>query len=236
VSVFLGAKLEGKRLALGVSDYVEERSVDPVAPGEVSSLGEMQRHLARELHDQVAQPLIGLVLEIRKLRASIDGSNPLAPELVRIEESTRQVLRYARETMIDLREVGELRINLARALETDVPMPADCNLSVHVTTRWPGHTNGWVAFNLLRIVQQAVANSCRHGRARKIDVVLDVGPGGDAVVVILDDGVGIDDAPHGFGMQGMAERAEILGGSFTAGPRQSGGTRVEVRVPAWRLA
>ena len=57
-----------------------------------------------------------------------------------------------------------------------------------------------------------------------------------SVVVVLDDGVGIEDAPHGFGMRGMAERAAILGGSFSAGPRQSGGARVEVRVPAWRLA
>jgi two-component system sensor histidine kinase UhpB len=66
-------------------------------------------------------------------------------------------------------------------------------------------------------------------------VVLDVGPRGDAVVVILDDGAGIEDAPHGFGMQGMEERAAILGGTFSVGLRHTGGTRVEVRVPAWRL-
>ncbi len=222
-------------MAIGISEHAEGRSGEVLSPVEVNSSGELQRHFARELHDQVAQPLIGLVLEIHNLRASIDSSNPLASELARIEESTRQVLRYARETMIDLRELDELRINLARALQTEVPVPAGGKLSVRVTARWPRRTNGWVAFNLLRIVQQAVANSWRHGHARKIDVVLDVGPGNDAVVVVLDDGAGIADAPHGFGMQGMVERAAILGGTFAAELRETGGTRVEVRVPAWRL-
>jgi len=201
------------------------------ASGDDLTLDQLQRHLARELHDQVAQPLIGLVLELYNLRASLDDSNPLAGELARLEEATRKVLRQTRETMIDLRERGDLRINLAQALKQEVVAPSGRNLSVRLSSRWPRRTNGWAAFNLLRIVQQAVANAWRHGRAKAVEVLLDVGPTGDAVLVILDDGVGMDGAPYGFGLVGMVERATILGGSLTAGPRQGGGTRVEVRVP-----
>jgi len=206
------------------------------ASGDDLTLDQLQRHLARELHDQVAQPLIGLVLELYNLRASLDDSNPLAGELARLEEATRKVLRQTRETMIDLRERRDLRINLVEALKRDLVAPTGRNLSVRLGSRWPRRTNGWAAFNLLRIVQQAVANAWRHGRAKAVEVLLDVGPTGDAIVVVRDDGVGMDGAPYGFGLVGMAERATILGGSLTAGPRQGGGTWVEVRVPADRLS
>jgi len=206
------------------------------ASGDDLTLDQLQRHLARELHDQVAQPLIGLVLELYNLRASLDDSNPLAGELARLEEATRKVLRQTRETMIDLRERRDLRINLAEALKRDLVAPTGRNLSVRLGSRWPRRTNGWAAFNLLRIVQQAVANAWRHGRAKAVEVLLDVGPTGDAIVVVRDDGVGMDGAPYGFGLVGMAERATILGGSLTASPRQGGGTWVEVRVPADRLS
>jgi len=223
-------------VGLGVSDPVEALIQSAVASTDDLMLDQLKRHIARELHDQVAQPLIGIVLELYNVRASLDDSNPLAGELARLEESTRNVLRQARETMIDLRGRGDLRINLAHALKQDLVAPSGRILSVRLSSRWPRRTNGWAAFNLLRIVQQAVANAWQHGRAKAVEVLLDVGPTGDAVIVILDDGVGMDGAPYGFGLVGMAERATILGGSLTAGPRQGGGTRVEVRVPVDRLA
>ena len=137
--------------------------------------------------------------------------------------------------MVDLREWGELRINLPQALRKEVPVPPGGLMALQVTSRWPKRMNGWAAFNLLRIVQQAAANAWRHGRAKRIDVILDVGLADEALVVVMDDGVGIEDAPHGFGMAGMHERAAILGGRFHAMRRESGGTRVEVRFPVERL-
>jgi len=223
-------------VGLGVSDPVEALIQSAVASTDDLMLDQLKRHIARELHDQVAQPLIGIVLQLYNVRASLDDSNPLAGELARLEESTRNVLRQAREAMIDLRGRGDLRINLAHALNQDLVAPAGRNLSVRLSSRWPRRTNGWAAFNLLRIVQQVVANAWQHGRAKAVEVLLDVGPTGDAVIVILDDGLGTDGAPYGFGMVGMAEWATILGGSLTAGPRHDGGTRVEVRVPVDRLA
>jgi two-component system sensor histidine kinase UhpB len=198
-------------------------------------IDDLRRHFARELHDQVAQPLIELVLRIRNLRTETEGKSDLTDELAELEESTRAVLRKTREMMIDARERGELRINLEQALKNELRVAPGQNLVIHVSSRWPAQTNGWAAFNVLRVVQQAVANARGHGRAQKIEVVLDVGPTGDAVVVVVDDGIGIQDAAAGFGMQGMRERAAILGGTFSAHTRDSGGTRVEVRMPADRL-
>jgi len=215
-------------LALGFSNHPGVES-DGHAHVDFTTVEELRRHIARELHDQVAQPLIGLLLQIREEKATNGG-------LAGIEESTRAILRQVRELMIDLREKADLRINLPRALDEEVPVPSGRHLSIQVTSRWPREVNGWAAFNLLRIVQQAVANGWRHGRANRIDVVLDVGPTSEAVVVVVDDGVGIEDAPYGFGMAGMQERAAILGGTLTAAQREAGGTRVEVRFPEGRLS
>lgn len=194
---------------------------------------ELQRHVARELHDQVAQPLIGLMIDIGDLRR---GGRPAGPdELARIEEEVRRVLRQTREMLIDLRGQAELRVNFVQVLKHEVAAGKGGRSTLEVSSRWPRRINGWAAFNLLRIVQQAVDNAQRHGRAEKIEIFLDLGTEGDAVLVVLDDGIGIDAAPNGYGMVGMQERAEILGGSFTAHPRETGGTRIEVRVPRQRL-
>jgi len=223
-------------LALGFSKHVGIDSDAGAVSVDKLSRDDLQRHFAREVHDQLAQPLIALMLEIRELRVATEAPPDLSSELGRLEEMARKILRQAREMMVDLRERGELRINLQQALKNDVPVPPGRDLVLRVTSRWPKQVNGWAAFNLLRIVQQAVANAWRHGRAQKVEVLLDVGPAGDALVLVLDDGVGIEDVPYGFGMSGMQERAAILGGNLSAKPLRNGGTRIEVRFPVARLS
>jgi len=222
-------------LALGFSEHAgmgDKLAATSLATAEQD---ELQRHFAREVHDQLAQPLIALVLEMHELRTTITPPAEVNKQLARLEEAARAILRQAREMMVDLRHRGELRINLPQALRSEVAIPVGRDVKVNVTSRWPTRVNGWAAFNLLRIVQQAVANAWRHGQASKVEIVLDVGPADEAVLVVIDDGVGIEDAPYGFGMAGMRERAAILGGGFNAQPLKSRGTRVEVRVPLGRL-
>jgi two-component system, NarL family, sensor histidine kinase UhpB len=208
-----------------------------LAPAPVDTGEERSAHFARELHDQVAQPLVGLILELHELRANQHLDQSTAVEMSRVEDSARRVLRQAREMLIELRGPRGLRLDFVQALRSELRRggPAGTVPHVHVTSRWPQHINGWAAFNLLRIAQEAVTNALRHGRAHKVDVFLDTRPDGEAVMVVIDDGVGIDDAPSGFGMMGMTERTVILGGTFKAAVRESGGTRVEVRVPLHRL-
>jgi signal transduction histidine kinase len=219
-------------LGLGFSRGLLDVS-DGTSALSIRSVDEVQRHFARELHDQVAHPLIELVLAIRQLRSGRAGNRD--SELERLEEHARKVLRQAREMMIDLRDRGELRTDLPMALRNAIGPEHGEKIDLRVTSRWPQSINGWAAFNLLRIVEQAVVNATRHGRAERIDIILDVGPTDEAVVIISDDGVGIDDARGGFGVLGMQERATIIGGTFDARARPKGGTRIEVRVPVERL-
>lgn len=207
----------------------------PSTAGVVGAGEELSAHFARELHDQIAQPLVALVLEIHELRSRLALSESLANDVLHMEDSARRVLRQTREILIDLRGPHEIRLDFVRVLRTDLARGGNVVPKIHASSRWPKHINGWAAFNLLRIAQEATANAVRHGRASSVDVFLDTNPDGEAVMVVIDNGAGIPDATSGFGMIGMSERAVILGGTFTVAPRRAGGTRVEVRVPVARL-
>lgn len=217
-------------MALGFPELVTEQgpvaayAVDPVA-----------LHLARELHDQVASPLISLVLELHELRRDNAQDADTSQRLAILEESARQVLRHTRELLIDMRGQDELRLNFVEVLRSDVVSRFErrADIELLASDRWPLHVNGWAAFNLSRVVHEAVTNAVRHGHAQTISIALDVSAFGEAVIEIVDDGEGFDGL-IGLGMTGMRERAVIMGGTLTA-VSDEGGTRIEIRVPAYRL-
>lgn len=209
-------------MGLGFPKYAHAGSSDPV-------------EVARELHDDIAEPLAGILINVHELRSRPEAAG-IAGELAALEDSVREVLRQTREIFIDLRGLGALRLNFVRALRNEMPATDSCASTVLVGERWPTHINGWAAHNLLRIIRHAVANALRHGRARNIEILLDVEGSDRAVVAVVDDGIGIDGAQRGIGMLGMEERAIILGGTLSAAAAKAGGTRIEVRVPLRRLA
>lgn len=197
-------------------------------------------HYARELHDLVAQPLITLVLELDDFRSRDALAPEVRDEVAHLQESARMVLRNTREMLVDLRGQGEIRLNFREVLRNELARSATGSRaaikpSLQVSSGWPARINGWAAFNLLRIIQEAIANATRHGRASRIDIILSTSPDNDAVLVVLDDGAGVRGAPTGIGIAGMQERAVILGGKLTIDPSITGGTRVEVRIPIQRL-
>lgn len=218
---------------VGISKASGPLPVEPDSPGH-EQVDTPEKHFARELHDRVAQRLVGLVLEINELRTGSRKTESMADELERLEESARQILRTTREMLVDLRGRTDLRLNFVAALKNELAGSSP-KVEINVSSRWPKHINGWAAFNLLRIVQQATANASHHGRATTITVFLDVNTADEAVLVVLDNGDGMNGAPIGHGIIGMQERTTILGGAFNLSARESGGTRIEVRVPVHRL-
>jgi signal transduction histidine kinase len=81
-----------------------------------------------------------------------------------------------------------------------------------------------------RIVQEALTNVVRHAHADAAHVRIHTTE--DAIEVeVTDDGAGAVPGEEGNGMLGMRERAELLGGSFAAGPIPTGGWRVHAVIP-----
>jgi signal transduction histidine kinase len=84
-----------------------------------------------------------------------------------------------------------------------------------------------------RIAQEALTNALRHARSAT-RVAIDLSRAGDSVRLrVTDDGLPHPGsvAPPGFGLTGMAERAQLLGGSLQAGPAPHGGWVVEAVLP-----
>ena len=216
----------------GVGEHASPTSDRP------HTVEELELHMARELHDRVAQPLISLLLDVSDLRRRRISHEAMADQLLTIEESVRQVLKQTREMMLDLRGQGGLRLNFVQAVQEELHQREGKNqpqTAVRASAWWPREINGWAAFNLLRIVQEALTNASRHGHAKNVEIVLDAAATGIATLQVIDDGRGIDRAAHGFGMAGMIERATILGGTIEVTLSPGGGNVVGVRVPLSRL-
>ena len=87
---------------------------------------------------------------------------------------------------------------------------------------------------LFRLAQEALNNVLKHAHARRVNACLELGSD-RAVLEVIDDGRGFDTLLQGggggFGLSGMRERAERLGGSLMIESSPGSGTRVRVEVP-----
>ncbi|MCU1595135.1 MAG: histidine kinase, partial [Frankiales bacterium] len=86
-----------------------------------------------------------------------------------------------------------------------------------------------VSEHLLSVLSEALSNVAKHSRANRASV--EVEASGEVVVRVVDDGVGIDAQGRRSGLKNMADRAELLGGSFEVNPGPAGGTELVWRVP-----
>jgi signal transduction histidine kinase len=83
--------------------------------------------------------------------------------------------------------------------------------------------------HMLGALREALSNAARHAGASKVDVTVEAGP--ELVLVVHDNGIGINDTGRRSGLANLAERAEMLGGRMRARPAGGGGTTLEWQVP-----
>lgn len=198
--------------------------------------------LAANLHDTLLQTLAGVLLQLDALRQAVvrrdfddaDGQ---------LEVAKRMVKRAA----VDLRgSVWALRTaplagrSFADSLEVVVSHLGD-GQAASIELRTTGaafEPPRFIAGSLLLAIQEAVRNAIHHAQSTAVAVVVDYGSEAGAITVtVRDDGLGfVPDTQAGpdqghFGIQGMRERAEALGGSFTLASAPGAGTTVVFNVP-----
>jgi len=104
---------------------------------------------------------------------------------------------------------------------------------VQVDVDWHGSRNPLPAdidLSAFRIIQEAVTNVVRHADTSQCQVLISQ-QDGYLLIEVADSGRGGPAAGTGYGITGMRERAALLGGDLTAGPRPGGGFRVVARLP-----
>ena len=192
--------------------------------------------LARELHDTVAHHVSDIAVQAQAggVVASAQPQQAVAI-LAAIEAEASCTLAEMRGMVQVLREDG--RAAFAPQLGVaDLPALArpETTPTVEVSVAEPlGQLPRPVDAAIYRVAQEALTNAARHSH-NATRVRVDVRRIGDLVTVrITDDGLNSTRPPAtpGFGLTGMAERAQLLGGTFSAGPATEGGWVVEAVLP-----
>jgi ligand-binding sensor domain-containing protein/two-component sensor histidine kinase len=210
--------------------------------GRFALVFEERARLAREIHDTLAQGFVGISAQLDALAMKMDGDPAVARQhLTLAQRMARHSLTEARRSVVDLRTSELEEQDLPAALETWARrLVAGSSISVQVeVSNIDRSLPGDLEQNVLRIVQEAVANAVKHARARMILIGLEI-EGRFLRVRIRDDGQGFEpldtfSASGGhFGIVGMRERAERSGGKFCLESHPGSGTQVEVIVPLAR--
>ena len=207
--------------------------------GRFSLVLEERTRLAREIHDTLAQGFVGISSQLDAVAMCIeDRQGPAWRYLDMARKMARHSLTEARRSVMDLRASVLEGQDLAAALQSGARMwTAGANVDVEVEVSGPRKALPHeMEQHLLRIAQEAVANTLKHGEADKISVRLQMEPR-KVNLRIADNGRGFDrrDAfsttDGHFGLLGMRERAERLGGQLRLESQPGQGTQVEVVVP-----
>jgi signal transduction histidine kinase len=197
--------------------------------------------IARELHDMVAHSIGIIAIQAGAGRRVFDARPAEARDaLAAIEATSRETLSGLRRMVTGLRRAGpgprpgQAPLGPAPGLadiERLAAMTLDAGVKVDVD--WHGSQEPLPAdidLSAFRIIQEAVTNVVRHAGTGQCLVSIDQ-QDGQLSIEITDSGRGGAVAGTGYGITGMRERAALLGGEFSAGPRPGGGFRVTARLP-----
>ncbi|CAN5867315.1 hypothetical protein BH18ACT11_BH18ACT11_16100 [soil metagenome] len=192
-----------------------------------------RRRIARELHDVVLQDLTYALQSMQVLKRMPEGADRARETDGQIEALKRSV-GGLRDAIYDLRLEGDRERPLIRAVESIVALNRQigegCELELIVDEGFPGEISGPAGVEVVRVVQEALANVRRHSGARRAVVTLGV-VDGEVLVEIEDDGRGFGpETAYGMGLTGMRERVLMLGGRLEVEGKEGVGTRVFLQV------
>jgi signal transduction histidine kinase len=198
---------------------------------ELATAAERNR-LARDIHDHVGHHLTVISVQLEKA-AAFRGLDPGAADraLADARDSARTALEDVRRSVGTLR-AREEAFSLAGALEALAERLGGGGFGVTLDVHGEESGHGGTALRALyHVAQESLTNACRHAAADGATVRVRLG-GGEADVEITDTGCGFTPGPcDGFGIQGMRERMELVGGSLRIDSAPGRGTRVTAAVP-----
>jgi signal transduction histidine kinase len=198
---------------------------------------EERKHIARELHDEMGQVLSVLRIDLVQLSSELEMPVPQSQEklseiirmLDQVSDSARTISENLRPGMLDV-------LGLAAAIQHHVKKMTD-STSVNFELKMNQeefNVDTGSATAVFRIFQESITNIIRHAQAKNVEVKL-VNLGHELILVVQDDGCGMVEKVagqrRGFGILGMQERVNLLGGAFLIESNPGQGTRIEANFP-----
>ncbi len=206
---------------------------DYAAQAEALATTRERNRLAREIHDGVGHYLT-------VVKTQLDAAAALLP--TQPDQAIAAVTKAAKLTGDALddvrRSVGALRTDAARpplpealrALTQEAGLPVTVRVEGEARPLPPG-----IEHALFRSAQEGLTNIRKHATASAAEVALDFRPAGRVTLAVTDNGRGANRetaAGGGFGLLGIRERIEVLGGRVESGNRRDGGFALTIEVPA----
>ncbi len=201
-----------------------------------------REQLARDLHDTVAHHVsaiairaqAGLAVAATRPQAALEALELISSEASRTLAEMRAMVGVLRR---DHRAELAPTPSLADVGRLALHAPGGPRVDVSIDDRLDAVTPA-VATAVFRIAQEAVTNAQRHARGATRITVAVAGDGDHVRLRVVDDGAPVDTRRlgDGYGLRGMAERAELLGGTCSAAPAGSSGWIVEADLPRTGMA
>jgi two-component system sensor histidine kinase UhpB len=200
-----------------------------------------RRRVARELHDDTVQALIALDQQTQMAQKSVGrDSAEASAHLAQLRTLTQELLKSVRRVIAALRPIYLEDLGLPAALQMLAQdAGAAAGIRVDMLSRGePRRLSPEQEIAVYRIAQEALANMVRHAQAHSAGVETTFAPN-RFTLSVHDDGVGfavptplsdLDSLLH-YGLMGMQERAELVGGRLTIDTAPGRGTRLTLEIP-----
>lgn len=193
--------------------------------------------IARELHDETSQILSAFILELATLRELAKHKPQIKNIVDKLQELSRQMSQGLYSMVHDLRPAQLDDLGLAPAIQS--LLNSECHPNgLSVTFEVNGaqkRLDSLIETVLFRVAQEALTNVARHAETNKATVCLDYAQ--ETITLgVLDSGRGFDPneplhPPRGWGMEGMRERVEAVGGRLVLHSAPGHGTTVQAIIP-----
>jgi two-component system, NarL family, sensor kinase len=199
---------------------------------EINTLEKERGRMAADLHDELGPRLASIKMRI--------SSFDLADEQDKIQakkttDNIDEVLKRVREIAFDLMPTSLLRKGFVPAVNEFIAYLKNDKIVFSAELEDVGQLHENKAINLYRIVQEVTHNSIKHSKASEFKVKLRKDKK-HIILTLTDNGVGFDTKKAseaiGFGLRGMASRAEMIGGKMYLESEKGKGTTYQFEIPA----
>lgn len=180
------------------------------------SVVEERNRIARDLHDTIGHNMTALIMQLQMAEHLYKEDPSRAEELLASAVGTaKDSLSGIREVVETLRGEEAFRYSDDAIRHLAAEFSEKTGAAIHFDImNGNGERNPSAGMALYRIVQEALTNAVRHGKATEISVYIEYNPK-EIRFHILDNGIGTEEFKEGFGLKGIRERVEAFGGEVT---------------------
>jgi signal transduction histidine kinase len=227
------ARQEAEKLTIELEDANRQLTAYAVQAEEVATVQERNR-LAREIHDNVGHYLTIVNVQIEAARVVMAEKPDKAQDaLEKAQRLTKEGLTAVRQSVAALRESPTDGRSLIDAIESLAVETRSSGLVVEFVVEGKQRPlDAQPKLTLYRVTQEALTNVRKHAHASRVDIVLDYVNLHQVKLSVQDNGVGVNDThQNGFGLIGMRERIQLLGGELKIETEPGKGFLLETAVP-----